>query len=257
MRWPLWSLFIAGFAIAGARCGRPESAPRPRQVIDLGHAVSTTDPSWTGERVFTWEPTASIDKDGYFAGKFSSEEHFGTHVDAPAHFAAGGLTVDQIPADRLIRPGKCLNVAKAVAGNDDYRLTTADIDAFEREHGRIAEGDAVLIATGWDSRWPDQAKYMNVRDNIKHFPGVSAEAAALLATDRRVAAIVIDTGSIDYGPSEKFEAHHTTMPAGLYHVENAANLTSLPPSGFTVVVAPIKIEGGSGAPTRVFALLDK
>jgi kynurenine formamidase len=86
---------------------------------------------------------------------------------------------------------------------------------------------------------------------------VSAEAAALLATDRRVAAIVIDTGSIDYGPSEKFEAHHTTMPAGLYHVENAANLTSLPPSGFTVVVAPIKIKGGSGAPTRVFALLDK
>ena len=165
------------------------------------------------------------------------------------------MTVDQIPADRLVRPGKCINVANAVAANDDYRVSTADIDEFERAHGRIADGDIVLIATGWDTRWPDQVKYMNVRDNVKHFPGVSVEAATLLANNRHVAAIVIDTASIDYGPSEKFEAHHTTMPAGLYHVENAAHLTSLPPTGFTVVVAPIKIKGGSGGPTRIFALL--
>lgn len=255
MRGSLLALSFLSTVVAACAAAPPPSAPA--RVVDLGHALATSDPSWSGERVFTWAPAASIDKDGYFAGKFSSEEHFGTHVDAPAHFAAGAMTVDRIPADRLVRPGKCINVTKSVAGNDDYRLTTADIDAFEREHGRIAEGDAVVIATGWDSRWPDQAKYMNVRDNIKHFPGVSVEAAARLAIDRQVAAIVIDTASIDYGPSEKFEAHRTTMPAGLYHVENAANLTTLPPSGFTVVVAPIEIKGGSGGPARLFALLDK
>jgi kynurenine formamidase len=251
--------FLAVFCCISvvSACAPATTSATPGRVVDLGHALSMTDPSWTGERVFSWEPAASIDKDGYFAGKFSSEEHFGTHVDAPAHFAAGGMTVDQIPADRLVRPGKCINVAKAVAGNEDYRVSVADVEAFEREHGRIADGDAVLIATGWDSRWPDQAKYMNVRDNVKHFPGLSVEAASLLAKERHVAAILIDTGSIDYGPSEKFEAHHTTMPAGLYHVENAANLTSLPAAGFTVVVAPIKLKGGSGGPTRVFALLEK
>ena len=153
-------------ALAGARCAPPASGPSARHVVDLGHPLAATDPSWTGERVFSWEQAASIDKDGYFAGRFSSEEHFGTHADAPAHFVAGGLTVDQIPADRLVRPGKCINVAKAVGGNEDYRVSVADVEAFEREHGRIADGDAVLIATGWDTRWPDQAKYMNVRDNV-------------------------------------------------------------------------------------------
>jgi kynurenine formamidase len=45
------------------------------------------------------------------------------------------------------------------------------------------------------------------------------------------------------------------MKLNLFHIENAANLGALPASGFTLVVAPIKIAGGSGAPTRVFALL--
>ena len=45
------------------------------------------------------------------------------------------------------------------------------------------------------------------------------------------------------------------MPLGVYHIENAAGLTALPPKDFTVVVAPIKIAGGSGGPARVFALL--
>ena len=45
------------------------------------------------------------------------------------------------------------------------------------------------------------------------------------------------------------------MPLNVFHIENAANLTSLPAAGFTIVVAPIKLAGGSGGPTRVFALL--
>ena len=247
--------FLLSIALLAVCCAAPATTPNAARVIDLGHALSASDPSWSGDRVFAWEQAASIEKDGYFAGKFSSEEHFGTHVDAPAHFTVGGMTVDQIPADRLVRPGKCINVAKSVAGNEDYQVTTADVEAFERANGRIADGDSVLIATGWDSRWPDQAKYINARDNVKHFPGLSVAAASLLAKERHVAAIIIDTPSIDFGPSAQFEAHHLTMPAGLYHVENAANLTSLPPAGFTVVVAPIKIKGGSGGPTRVFALL--
>lgn len=45
------------------------------------------------------------------------------------------------------------------------------------------------------------------------------------------------------------------MPLNVYHVENAARLTELPATGFTVVVAPIDIAGGSGGPVRVFAVL--
>jgi kynurenine formamidase len=76
-----------------------------------------------------------------------------------------------------------------------------------------------------------------------------------LAAQKHVAGIGIDTASIDYGPSTAFEAHKVSMPLGVYHIENAARLTSLPPTGFTVIVAPIDIAGGSGGPTRLFALL--
>ena len=79
--------------------------------------------------------------------------------------------------------------------------------------------------------------------------------ADFLARERKAAGIGIDTPSVDYGPSSTFETHRTTMPQNVFHIENAANLTTLPTRGFTVVVAPVKIAGGSGAPTRVFARL--
>ena len=184
-------------------------------------------------------------------GAFSSDEHFGTHLDAPAHFG-GAWTVDRIPVDRLVRPGICVNVA---GKPEDYQLTVADVKAFEAKNGAIPEGSIVMIATGWDARWPDQKKYMNDRAGVKHFPGIHPDAAAYLARDRKVAGLGIDTPSVDYGPSAKFETHNLTMPLNVFHIENAARLTSLPAKGFTLVVAPIKLAGGSGGPTRVFALL--
>ena len=157
--------------------------------------------------------------------------------------------------DRLVRPAVRIDVTAKVAADEDYRLAVEDIRAFESRHGRIAEGVLVLVATGWDSRWKDPARYMNVRNGVKHFPGISVEAATLLARDRKVAGIGIDSPSVDHGPSEHFETHRTTQPLNVYHIENAANLTALPATGFTVVVAPVNIAGGSGGPTRVFALL--
>jgi kynurenine formamidase len=237
-----------------AQAPAPAAAPAPR-VLDLGHALSVTDPTWSGQPTFTHTTTATFAKDTYFGARFSADEHFGTHVDAPAHFAAAGWTVDQIPADRLVRPGVCVNVAAQASANEDYRVTVDDLKAFERDHGAIPEGTVVFVATGWDARWPDAGRYMNTRAGAKHFPGLSVEAATYLARDRRVAAIGIDTPSIDYGLSTTFEAHRASQTENVYHIENATGLTSLPASGFTAIVAPIKIKGGSGGPTRVYALV--
>jgi kynurenine formamidase len=228
----------------------------PPRVLDLGHPIQATDPSWDGKPAYQRSVVASMEKDGYAAGKITIEEHFGTHLDAPAHFAPAGWTVDRIPAERLYRVGVRVDVSKAVSGSPDYRVTVADLEAFEKTSGRIPEGSVVFIATGWDRRWPDRARYMNEQNGVKHFPGLTADATAFLARDRRVAGIGIDTPSIDYGPSEKFEAHHVSMPLNVYHIENAAHLVDLPAMGFHVVVAPIAIAGGSGGPVRVLALVN-
>ncbi len=246
------TLAVLGSLALGALVTAQDRQPR---LIDLGHVIRSTDPSWDAAPPYQRSVVATIDKDGYTGGKITIEEHFGTHVDAPAHFSPGGWTVDQIPVDRLYRTGVRIDLSKQTAANPDYRVTMADIQAFEKSSGRIAESAVVLIATGWDRYWPDRTRYMNEKNGVKHFPGLSAEATALLARDRRVAGIGIDTPSIDYGPSTGFEAHHVSMALNVYHIENMAHLLDLPATGFQVVVAPINIGGGSGGPARVFALV--
>jgi len=44
------------------------------------------------------------------------------------------------------------------------------------------------------------------------------------------------------------------LGANLFGIENVANLQAIPPVGMQLIVAPMKIAGGSGAPARVYAL---
>ena len=238
MRVRLWALGVGLWAFSFAAAGA-----QSLRLIDLGHPLREGDPSWDGKPAFDREGDRSN-------GRFESQEHFGTHLDAPSHFG-GQWTTEQIPVERLTGPGVVINVT---GKPEDYRVTAADVKAFESRHGAIPAGAIVLVATGWDVRWPDRRTYMNERGGAKHFPGLSVEAARYLV-ERKVAGIAIDTPSVDYGPSAAFEAHHITNPANIYHVENARGLTKLPPAGFSVIVAPVNLAGGSGGPTRIFALL--
>jgi kynurenine formamidase len=45
------------------------------------------------------------------------------------------------------------------------------------------------------------------------------------------------------------------MAHSIYHLENVANLDHVPVSGAIVIAAPIKLEGGSGGPVRILALV--
>jgi kynurenine formamidase len=112
-----------------------------------------------------------------------------------------------------------------------------------------------LLRTGWALRWPDVQSYRNQdAEGRMHFPGFSVEAVEHLI-QRKVSGIGCDTISVDCGASQDFAVHHLALGAGLYHLENLTDLSELPERGAFLVVAPIKLEGGSGGPVRVFALL--
>lgn len=226
------------------------------RVVDLSYAISDKLVAWPGdERVFETKVNATIEKNGYFTRSFWMLEHYGTHLDAPAHFPPGKATVDQIPVKQLFGPAVVLDVRAEGAKDADYQLPAARIEEWEKQHGRIREGSIVLLRTGWAARWPDAQKYRNQdAQGRMHFPGISVEAAKLLI-GRKVSGLGCDTLSIDYGASADFAVHHLTLGAGLYHLENLADLTALPEAGAFLVAAPIKLEGGSGGPVRVFALL--
>jgi len=226
------------------------------RVIDLSYAINDKLVPWPGdEHWFEAKVNASIEKNGYFTRSFWMLEHYGTHLDAPAHFPPGKATVDQIPTKQLFGPAVVFDIRAEGAKDADYQLPAGRVPEWEREHGRVPAGAIVLLRTGWASRWPDAQKYRNEDAHGRmHFPGFSAEAVKLLI-ERKVSGLGCDTMGVDCGASADFAVHHLALGAGLYHLENLADLSALPETGVSLVVAPIKLEGGSGGPVRVFALL--
>jgi kynurenine formamidase len=224
-------------------------------VVDLSYAINDKLVPWPGDaKWFEAKVNATVEKDGYFTRSFWMLEHYGTHLDAPIHFPPGKMTVDRIPAKQFFGPTIVLDVTAEAAKNADYQAPAARVEEWEKKHGRIAEGSIVLLRTGWASRWPDAQKYRNQdAEGRMHFPGLSVEAAKLLIS-RKVSGLGCDTMSVDYGASQDFAVHHVALGAGLYNLENLADLTEVPEAGAFLVVAPIKLEGGSGGPVRVFAI---
>ncbi len=226
------------------------------RVVDLSYAINDKLVAWPGDtRTFEAKVNATIEKNGYYTRSFWMLEHYGTHTDAPIHFPPGKMSVDQIPPQRLFGPAVVIDVRAETRKDSDYRLSPERIAQWEKAHGRIPPGALVLLRTGWASRWPDAVRYRNQdASGVMHFPGYSVEAVRLLI-ERKVSGLGIDTLSMDYGPSKDFEVHRVSHGAGLYHLENLADLSALPEAGAFLVVAPIKLEGGSGGPCRVFAIL--
>ncbi|HEX4545259.1 MAG TPA: cyclase family protein [Candidatus Acidoferrum sp.] len=234
-----------------------EGVPSERtRVLDLSYAINDQLVPWPGdEKFFEAQVNASIEKHGYFTRSFWMLEHYGTHLDAPAHFPPGKVTVDQIPVKQLFGPAVVIDVRAASGKDADYQLPARRVEDWEKQHGRIPEGAIVLLRTGWASRWPDVKRYRNQdAAGTMHFPGFS-EGAAKLLMERRASGLGCDTMSVDYGASKDFAVHHLALGAGLYHLENLGDLSELPESGAFLIVAPIRLEGGSGGPVRVFALL--
>jgi kynurenine formamidase len=226
------------------------------RVIDLSYAINDKLVPWPGDtRWFEAKVNATVEKNGYFTRSFWMLEHYGTHLDAPIHFPPGKMTVDEIPARKLFGPAVVLDARPESAKDADYQVSPALIEEWEKRHGQIPEGAIVLLRTGWASRWPDAQRYRNQdAQGRMHFPGYSVNAAKLLI-ERKVSGLGCDTMSADYGASEDFAVHRAVLGAGLYQLENLADLSALPETGAFLVVAPIKLEGGSGGAARVFALL--
>jgi kynurenine formamidase len=202
--------------------------------------------------------THSIDARGlgYQLGdKSGALPGFGTRIDAPARFAHGLWTVDQIPTERLIAPLVVLDVTANIEGNPDYQISVGDIAKWESVHSQIPLGAVVITRTGWGSRWNSIKDYRNVdAKGIMHFPGYSVDAAKFLVEGRRALGLGIDTLSVDHGSSRDFAVRQYTLAHSVYELENVANLNRAPASGGTVVVAPDKVESGSGGPVRVLVL---
>lgn len=234
-------------------------------IVDLSHSLGPSTVFWpTSPTKFELEKLAYGKTEGgyfYAANTLRTPEHGGTHLDAPIHFSESGETTEKVPLEKLIAPAVIIDVSASAAKDRDYRARREDVLSFENQHGPIAPGTIVLLRTGWSRHWPNTKAYLGddtPGDASKlSFPSFGADAARLLVDDRAVAAIGIDTASIDYGRSTDFQVHRIAAAKNVPGLENLTNLDRLPPRGALVIALPMKIEGGSGGPLRAVALVPK
>lgn len=188
-------------------------------------------------------------------------EHTGTHLDAPIHWITGrdGDDVGSIPVQRLVGPAVVIDRTEEAAQNPGYLLTVADLEGFEAEHGALPAGAWVLFRTGWGAYAQDAEAFLNVGAEGPVTPGPDAQAALWLATERDIAGFGVETVGIDAGAAGGFDppfpVHHHLLGHGRYGLTQLANLEQLPPTGAVVVVAPLRLVGGTGSPVRALALV--
>src|SRR5213596_1351266 len=149
-------LLAVTFAAACARPTLTELLTRATWV-DLTYAFDSTTIYWPTAKPFRLEVvSAQRTPAGYYyaANNIAAAEHGGTHLDAPVHFAQGMHTTDQIPITQLAGAAYVIDVSRQAEADRDYRITPADLEAWEHVHGPIAAGAIVLFRTGWGVRWP-------------------------------------------------------------------------------------------------------
>jgi len=233
------------------------------RVVDLSHAYGKDTLFWPTKPPQTFDLQVlshGITPGGYFyaANRFCAPEHGGTHLDAPLHFADGKWSAAEVPLDRLVAPAAVIDVRGPAGADRDFRLRPEDVTAWEARHGKVPAGSIVLLRTGWSERWPDFERYFGAPVGAAatdlHFPSFGAAAVEILIA-RGVAAIGVDTASIDHGPSRDFPVHRMAAAANLPGLENLDHLDLLPETGAWLVALPMKIEAGTGGPLRAVALL--
>lgn len=242
------------------------------EIIDLTARLSETTPvirlpePLVNTPGFSLEELSRYDDRGpaWYWNNFHTGEHTGTHFDAPVHWVTGrdlpDNTCDTIPVRRFVGPGCVIDVTAEVADDPDYLLEPGRIEAWEREHGRIQRGAWVLLRTGWSERG-DAAAFLNEAEDGPHTPGFSREASELLAHERDILGVGVETIGTDAGQAGRFDPpfpNHSIMHgAGKFGLASLRNLDRLPPTGALVIAAPLKIVGGSGSPLRVIALVGR
>jgi kynurenine formamidase len=247
-----------------------EMAAGTVRVVDLTQPLGPATPVIGLPPMFAASPGVTIseisryDERGpaWYWNAITLGEHTGTHFDAPIHWITGKdlseHACDTIPPGRFIGPACVIDVTDDVARNPDFLLTVEGLEKWEREHGRVPRGAWVLLRTGW-SRRAEPASFLNVAADGPHTPGFDARTSRVLAHERDVLGVGVETIGTDAGQAGTFDPpfpNHAIMHgAGKFGLASLCNLDQLPPTGAVVIAAPLKIVNGSGSPLRVLALV--
>jgi arylformamidase len=213
--------------------------------VDLSHTIEDGQPTLPGflpearvGAIFDHQQTRPRyeGKAEFFLGRVDIPGNTGTYVDVPFHRYPDGEDIAAVGLERLAGlPGV---IVDASAEN-----SPVDLDLPEDQ----VRGRAVLVRSGWDSRWPGESYF-------EPDPYLSEAAIDLLI--RGGAALVgVDWNNVDDTTDPARPVHTRLLDAGVLIVERLTGLEALPREGFRFFATPPKIVRGASFPVRAFAEL--
>src|SRR5215471_732818 len=238
----LWRLYDSG--LAGAK------------YIDLTHTLTPTIPVWRGFGPAAFGPSVnpetgapySYEKDGFEATRYAlTTDQYGTQLDPPAHWAPEYPAIDELPPTYALRPLVVISMVAQVARDPGYHLGVADIEAWEREHGRIPAGSVVMVRSDWSKAWPDPELATQTP-----FPGVSLDALKFLHEQRHI--LFHGHEPLDTDTTPTLEGEAWLMHHGYAQAEGVANLDQVAEVGCLVTIGFPKFGGGLGGYARYVAI---
>ncbi|HSD48316.1 MAG TPA: cyclase family protein [Actinomycetota bacterium] len=267
------ALFAAG-AVTASTLGRaavgdvasPVALPSFTKVVNLSHVNDPArTPLFPGDPSFTIRTVFTVPEDGFYLEVVREGTHTGTHYSAPCHFHQGAACMDELKPGDLVLPAVVIDVRDEVAADPDHIVRTADLQAWEMQHGEMPAGAAVLLLTGCDAWWAKgdedgEPNYYNCGSGERgdHQPGFSRNAVKWLI-ETGVLAERGALGSDTFGPDPSSDAAYVptslTLRRHRVTIENLTNLDALPPTGAWIVLGGPRNANGSGAPGTVFGLV--
>ena len=204
------------------------------RIIDISLPLTESIVTWPGDPPFQIKRRHDLNNgDDATVSELSLGAHTGTHIDAPAHFIAGGPGVESLDLQNLIGPVVVLDVDDEVEEITDSVLANLGIpDNAERLLFRTANSQR---------RLSEQAAFS------EDFVAISEAGARWLAA-RGIRLIGIDYLSI--APfADGVPPHKILLEAGVILVEGL-NLSNVTPGDYELICLPLKIVGAEAAPAR-------
>ncbi|KAL3279207.1 hypothetical protein HHI36_016720 [Cryptolaemus montrouzieri] len=228
------------------------------KIVDLTWTFDNDTINWSGTSSFHYTKKIEGNDLGYWyaMNEFQTGEHCGTHLDAPYHFNKEGWKTNEISVEHLVANGMLVDFSNEVEKfGADYivnaTLLEQKLDALQP----IPNNTVLLIKFGWSKYWPNRNKYAGL--NQLHFPGLDKSSSTIIVNKKQFVGVGVDTISVDVGTSREFWSHRVLNGHNIYVLENVKLMENLPDKGFRLIVAPMKLGEGTGAPVRIFALLDE
>lgn len=228
--------------------------------VNLSHGIHENIPHFSAFKPLKEKTLFTLEQDGFFAKEYTLATQYGTHIDAPIHFAKQKRYLQELDLKELLLPLYVIHKEKEVQANPDYEVSLQDILDFEATHGTLPEDAFVAFSSGWSKRWDSKENFYNLdADDNAHTPGWSLEALNYLCETRNITAIGHET--LDTDSSKQFRKNNALLAElyilsqDKYQVEVLKNLDILPATGAYISISFPNILDAPGFPVRAIAYL--